>query len=172
VLSVLAPTLALAAVTFGTQYGLRQIFGPSASAADKAAQKAAEAEKTDGRTLLAPVPRVPRAVAFRATAADGARLHAWVDSAPRYCADFGWRLWWKTMDHRNIRITASGSFRAHGRTVERLAVGGIDIATSQLEGRVIGDRLTASYVRHDAYRSVAGYSTCHRSATFSARRSG
>jgi hypothetical protein len=141
----------------------------------------AKARETEGLSSLAAVPEVPGALAYRGTAADGARVYVWrtgarlrvrVDSAPRICTASNSRLWWKTMDRRNIRIAADGTFHDRGRTVKKLAVGGIDTATSQLRGRISRDRIIASYVRRDTYRSAVGDFLCPRTEPFVARRSG
>ena len=76
------------------------------------------------------------------------------------------------MDRRNIRLAADGTFHDRSRTVKKLAAGGIDIATSQLRGRASGDRVIASYVRRDSYRSAVGDFLCPRIEPFVARRMG
>jgi hypothetical protein len=151
-------------------FGPIHLFGPDAKA---------KARETEGRSSLAAVPEVPGAIAYRGTAADGAQVYVWrtgdrlrirVDSAPQTCAASNSRLWWKTMDHRNIRIAADGTFHDRGRTVTKLAAGGVDIATSQLRGRIAGDRVIASYERRDSYRSSVGDFRCPRTESFVARR--
>jgi hypothetical protein len=141
----------------------------------------AKARETEGRSSLAPVPVVPGAITYRATAADGARVYVWrtgdrlrvrVDSAAQLCKGFNWRQWWKTMDRSVIRIAADGRFHDRGRAVRKVAAGGVDITTSQLDGRISGDRVIASYVRRDTYNGAEGRFVCPRTEPFVARRSG
>lgn len=170
--SVVGTALIVGICGASAAFGPIHLFGTDAKA---------KARETEGRSSLAAVPEVPGAIAYRGAAADGARVYVWragdrlrvrVDSAPQTCTASNSRLWWKTMDRQDIRIAADGTFHDRGRTVKKLAAGGVDIATSQLRGRVSGDRVIASYVRRDSYRSAVGDFLCPRSEPFVARRIG
>jgi hypothetical protein len=181
VVGVIAPMLVAATVLFGIQYGVRQIIPSPANAADKAAQEAVEAERTEGRSRLPDIPSVDGAVAFRARASDGSLLSAWqtgpslrirVDTSPSNCSDANWREWWNTAEHIRVKIEADGSFFDVRRSTDPVRAGGVDVLTTWVEGKVRHGVVNVRFTRQDDYRSAVGDGICRRFETFSARRSG
>jgi hypothetical protein len=176
-LGLFVPGLIMFALMFGTQYGLRRIFSPNASAADKATK----AEKTEGRSRLPDVPSVDGAIAFRGRESDGSLLYAWqtgrslrvrVDTSPSYCSGADWREWWNTVDRNAITIALDGSFFEVHRQTKPVAAGGVDLLTTTIDGEFRGGRLALRFTRRDDYRSAVGDGICQRAETFSARHSG
>jgi hypothetical protein len=180
-LGLVVPTVLMFALMFGVQYGVRQIFPSSASAADKAAQRDADAEKTEGRSRLPGIPSVHGAIAFRSQAADGSLLYAWqagrslrirVDTSPANCTGANWRDWWHTAEHVRVKVEADGSFRDVHRRTDPVASGGVDVLTTWVEGAIRHGVIDVRFTRQDDYRSAVGNGICQRRETFSARRSG
>jgi hypothetical protein len=178
---IIAPMLVAATVLFGIQYGVRQIIPSPASAADKTAQEAAEAQRTEGRSRLPEVPSVGGAIAFRARASDGSLLYAWqtgpslrvrVDTSPSNCSGANWREWWDTAEHVRVKIEADGSFFDVRRSTDPVPAGGVDILTTWVEGKVRHGVMNVRLTRQDDYRSAVGNGICRRFETFSARRPG
>ncbi len=176
-LGLFVPGLIMFALMFGTQYGLRRVFPPAAGAAEKAT----EAEKTEGRSRLPKVPSVKGATAFRARAADGSQLYAWrsgrslrirVDTSPATCSGANWREWWSTVEHIRVKIETDGSFYDVRRSTDPVPAGGVDVLSTWVEGKIRHGVMNVRLTRQDDYRTSVGNGICRRFERFSARRSG
>ncbi len=176
-LGLFIPGLVMFALMFGTQYGLRRLFPPKASAA----AKETKAEKTEGRSGLPRVPSITGAVAFRAHTPDGSLLYAWqtgdrlrvrVDTSAYQCSGGDWRQWWDTTDRRGITLAAGGSFHNYHHEVTPIPSGGVDVADSTIEGRIRRGILTVVFSLRDDYHGAYFNGACQRAETFSARRFG
>jgi hypothetical protein len=181
VVGVIAPMLIAFTVLFGIQYGVRQVLPQPVSAAAKATDEAAEAEKTEGRSRLDDVPSVRGAISWRARAEDGSLLYAWqtdrrlhvrVDVSSEQCSGGSWREWWWTSDRPGIALESDGSFFDRHHEVAPISSGGVDVADSTVEGSVRRGILALAFRSRNDYRGAYFNDICKRIVSFSARRSG